>query len=220
MVAVAPAPPPARCRSPRRQLRADRGVRPRPQPAPSTRDTSLYEAADMQASDEAPRPHRCRARPFAQQNVGGTRKRVRRRADLAQSLKDADIKDVLRSFAKISGLNVVIQPGVRGTVTVELESVPWDQALDQILKINNLGYELDGNIMRIAPRTVLENEAKEQQALAQAQALSIPLRTVIKRLSYSSAGRNVADPLDAAAAAAAASSRSAARSPSTAAPTR
>ena len=35
-----------------------------------------------------------------------------------------------------------------GTVTVELESVPWDQALDQILKINNLGYELDGNIMR------------------------------------------------------------------------
>ena len=59
------------------------------------------------------------------------------------SLKDGDIKDVLRSFAQISGLNVVVQPGVTGTVTVELTDVPWDQALEQILKINGLGYELD-----------------------------------------------------------------------------
>jgi type IV pilus assembly protein PilQ len=107
---------------------------------------------------------------------------------ISLSLKDADVREVLRSFAKISGLNVVIQPGVRGTVTVELEAVPWDQALDQILKINNLGYELDGNIMRIAPVTVLEQEARRAQALAQAQSLSIPLRTVVKRLSYSTAG--------------------------------
>jgi type IV pilus assembly protein PilQ len=107
---------------------------------------------------------------------------------ISLSLKDADVREVLRSFAKISGLNVVIQPGVRGTVTVELDSVPWDQALDQILKINNLGYELDGNIMRIAPVAVLEQEARRSQALIQAQSLSIPLRTVVKRLSYSTAG--------------------------------
>jgi type IV pilus assembly protein PilQ len=66
--------------------------------------------------------------------------------------------------------------------------VPWDQALDQILKINNLGYELDGNIMRIAPVSVLEQEARRAQSLSQAQSLSIPLRTVVKRLSYSTAG--------------------------------
>ncbi len=149
------------------------------------RDSSLFEAADMQA-EEAPRPAVSSSAVFAQQNVGGTHKEYVGET-ISLSLKDGDIKDVLRSFAKISGLNVVLQPGVRGTVTVELESVPWDQALDQILKINNLGYELDGNIMRIAPRNVLEAEAKEQQALAQAQALSIPLRTVIKRISYSSA---------------------------------
>jgi type IV pilus assembly protein PilQ len=107
---------------------------------------------------------------------------------ISLSLKDADVREVLRSFAKISGLNIVIQPGVRGTVTVELESVPWDQALDQILKINNLGYELDGNIMRIAPVSVLEQEARRAQSLSQAQSLSIPLRTVVKRLSYSTAG--------------------------------
>ena len=156
-----------------------------PQPASTVRDTSHYEAANMQVS-EAPRPAPVASPAFPQQTVGGPKKEYVG-DPISLSLKDADIKDVLRSFAKISGLNVVLQPGVRGTVTVELESVPWDQALDQILKINNLGYELDGNIMRIAPRNVLESEAKEQQALAQAQALSIPLRTVIKRLSYSTA---------------------------------
>ncbi len=148
------------------------------------RDTSFFESADTQAA-ETPRPSAAPSPVFAQQTVGGTHKEYFGEP-ISLSLKDGDIKDVLRSFAKISGLNVVVQPGVRGTVTVELESVPWDQALDQILKINNLGYELDGNIMRIAPRNVLESEAKEQQALAQAQALSIPLRTVIKRISYSS----------------------------------
>ena len=80
------------------------------------------------------------------------------------SLKDADITEVLRSLARISGLNIVIQPGVSGPVTVELESVPWDQALDQILKINQLGMELEGNILRIAPVSRLAQEAEEQQA--------------------------------------------------------
>ena len=104
------------------------------------------------------------------------------------SLKDGDIKDVLRSFAQISGLNVVVQPGVSGTVTVELTDVPWDQALEQILKINGLGYELDGNIMRVAPTAQLRAEAEERQRLLAAQSLSIPLTTMMKRVSYAGAG--------------------------------
>jgi type IV pilus assembly protein PilQ len=101
---------------------------------------------------------------------------------------NADVTDVLRTFAQISGLNVIVQPGVTGTVTAELENVPWDQALEQILKINNLDYELDGNVMRIAPTNVLKNEANERQQLAAAKALAIPLRTVYQRLSYATAG--------------------------------
>jgi len=184
---AAPATPQAIPASPKLTLAtAPAALSPVPAVRPSRpRDTSLFEAADTQAA-EAPRPLVSPSPVFSPQPVGGTHK-VYVGETISLSLKDGDIKDVLRSFAKISGLNVVVQPGVRGTVTVELESVPWDQALDQILKINNLGYELDGNIMRIAPRSVLENEAKEQQALAQAQALSIPLRTVIKRVSYSKA---------------------------------
>jgi type IV pilus assembly protein PilQ len=105
------------------------------------------------------------------------------------TLKDADVKDVLRSFAQISGLNVVVNPGVSGRVTVELTNVPWDQALEQVLKINNLGYELEGNIMRIAPLAKLREEAEEEQRLRQAQALSIPLSTVMKRVSYADASQ-------------------------------
>jgi len=100
---------------------------------------------------------------------------------------NADVTDVLRTFAQISGLNVIVQPGVTGLVTAELENVPWDQALEQILKINNLDYELDGNVMRIAPTSVLKNEANERQQLAAAKSLAIPLRTVYQRLSYAQA---------------------------------
>ena len=97
---------------------------------------------------------------------------------------NADVTEVLRTFAQISGLNVIVQPGVAGQVTAELDNVPWDQALEQVLKINGLSYELDGNVMRIAPVSVLRQEAQEKQQLVQAQALSIPLRTVFRRLSY------------------------------------
>jgi len=105
------------------------------------------------------------------------------------SVREADVVEVLRMFAQISGLNVVIQPGIAGTVTVELNDVPWDQALEQVLKINGLGFELEGNIMRIAPTQQLRQEAEERQRLEQAKALSVPLNTIIKRLSYANAGQ-------------------------------
>jgi type IV pilus assembly protein PilQ len=106
---------------------------------------------------------------------------------MTMSLRDADIKDVLRSFAQISGLNIVVQPQVSGTVTVELTNVPWDQALDQILKINGLDYQLEGNIMRVAPRQLLQREAQQKAELEAAKALSIPLQTIMRRVSYAAA---------------------------------
>lgn len=160
-------------------------------PAVAPERATAASVADFEAADVANDPAvgtPLAPAPGQSQTVGGGKKQYVGEP-ISLSLKDADVKDVLRSFAKISGLNVVVQPGVRGTVTVELESVPWDQALDQILKINGLGYELDGNIMRIAPTGILEQEARRAQALAQAQALSVPLRTVVKRLSYSTAAQ-------------------------------
>ena len=103
------------------------------------------------------------------------------------SLRKADLVETLRSFATISDLNFVIQPGVGGSVTVELKGVPWDQAMHQILKINNLGMDIDGTIVRIAPLSQLRAEAEEQRRLRQVQQASVPLRTVLKSLSYSTA---------------------------------
>ncbi len=117
----------------------------------------------------------------------GAQARVYSGEPITFSIRDGDIREVLRAIAEISNLNMVIQPGVTGSVTVELKSVPWDQALDQILRINKLGMELEGNILRIAPVSQLREEAEEQQKLKAAQALSVPLKTVIKRLSYATA---------------------------------
>lgn len=68
----------------------------------------------------------------------------------------ADLRMVLRAFAEISGLNFVIDPAVEGTVDVKLTRVPWDQALDVILKSNKLGYVTEGTVVRIVPLDVSE----------------------------------------------------------------
>lgn len=106
---------------------------------------------------------------------------------ITMSMRDGDLVETLRSFAAISGLSIVVQPEVRGTVTVELENIPWDQALEQILRVNKLGYELEGTVMRIAPVSLLKQEAEEQQALEAAKASQVPLKTVLRRLSYATA---------------------------------
>lgn len=106
---------------------------------------------------------------------------------ISMSLKNADLVETLRSFAKISDLNFVIQPGVTGSVTVELKAVPWDQAMEQILKINNLGMDIDGTIVRIAPISKLRAEAEEANRLAASRQQTVPLRTVMRSLSYARA---------------------------------
>ena len=68
---------------------------------------------------------------------------------ISLDLKDADIRDVLLTFSKLARLNMVIDPDVRGSVTVRLENVPWDQALDVILKSNGLGSVLEGSLVRV-----------------------------------------------------------------------
>ena len=99
----------------------------------------------------------------------------------------ADLRAVLRTFAEISGLNVVIDPTIQGTVDVALRDVPWDQALDIILRANKLGYSVDGTIVRIAPLSVLAAEQEEQRKLQDAQALAGDLQVFTRSLSYARA---------------------------------
>jgi type IV pilus assembly protein PilQ len=99
----------------------------------------------------------------------------------------ADLRAVLRTFSEISGLNIVIDPKVQGTVDVALRDVPWDQALDIILRGNGLSYSVDGTIVRIAPVAVLADEEAQRRKLAEEQALAGNLRVLTKTLSYAKA---------------------------------
>jgi type IV pilus assembly protein PilQ len=100
----------------------------------------------------------------------------------------ADLRTVLRTFADISGLNIVIDQAVQGAVDVSLREVPWDQALDIILRDHKLGYSVDGTIVRIAPMTVLADEESQRRKLADERALSGELEVLTRPLSYAKAG--------------------------------
>ena len=106
---------------------------------------------------------------------------------ISLELKDADIKDVLRTFAKITGLNIVVDPDVTGSVTVNLENVPWDQCLDIVLRINRLDYVVENNVLRVAKVERLTQEKQAIAALREQDEAAKPMRTVTKALSYAKA---------------------------------
>jgi type IV pilus assembly protein PilQ len=98
----------------------------------------------------------------------------------------ADLRMVLRSFAQLSGLNLVIDPAVDGTVDIKLTQVPWDQALDVILKSSKLTYITEGNVVRIVPVSVVIAENKEQEERTRSAAKStLAVRTFT--LNYATA---------------------------------
>jgi type IV pilus assembly protein PilQ len=104
------------------------------------------------------------------------------------NLKDADLEDLFRLFKEISGLNVVLDQAVKGkTITIALDEVPWDQAMAMVLKTQNLGSTLEGNILRVAPLQKLAQEeaAKRQYKEAQEEAGELIQRARV--LSYATA---------------------------------
>ena len=106
---------------------------------------------------------------------------------ISVNLKDVDLKDFFRLIHEISGLNVVLDPNVHGTLTVVLDDVPWDQALDIVLKNNDLARELEGNVLRIATVDTLKKEADGRRAQVEAEALAVEKVSVTRFLSYAHA---------------------------------
>jgi type IV pilus assembly protein PilQ len=106
---------------------------------------------------------------------------------ISVNLKDVDLKDFFRLIHEISGLNVVLDPNVKGTLTIVLDEVPWDQALDLVLQNNGLDKQLNGNVLRVATRATLKNEAETQRDLEKAQAEAVAPVTVTRVLSYAKA---------------------------------
>jgi type IV pilus assembly protein PilQ len=100
------------------------------------------------------------------------------------NFKDLDLKDFFRLIHEISGLNVVLDPSVKGSVTIVLDDVPWDQALAIVLDNNGLACTLQGNVLRIATLETMKTEAESRRAQQDAQALAVPKQTITRYLSY------------------------------------
>ncbi|MBI1983355.1 MAG: type IV pilus secretin PilQ, partial [Acidobacteria bacterium] len=103
---------------------------------------------------------------------------------ISLNLKDVDLKDFFRLIHEISGLNIIVDPNVTGNVTLVLDAVPWDQALDIVLKNNRLGRALEGNVLRIARLETLTAEQEAVVKLAAAREEAQPLVTVFRPVNY------------------------------------
>ena len=106
---------------------------------------------------------------------------------ISVNLKDVDLKDFFRLIHEISGLNVVLDPNIKGTLTIVLDEVPWDQALELVLRNNSLDKQLEGNVLRVATRETLKKEAEIRRDLAKAQAEAVDQVTTTRVLSYAKA---------------------------------
>ncbi len=106
---------------------------------------------------------------------------------ISLDFKDGDLQDIFRLFSDISGLNVVVNPGVTGKVTLKLNEVPWGRALELILKTNGLGCVLEDNVIRIARLTDLQKEEGDRRKLDEEKALAGQLIDYTRRISYAKA---------------------------------
>src|SRR5262249_12001650 len=101
--------------------------------------------------------------------------------------KAIDIADLFRFMADISGLNIILDPSVKGAVTLKLTDVPWDQAFDLIAKNQGLGYTVEGNVIRVAPYAKFAQEARARSEAEAQQTLNGLLITQIIPLNYAKA---------------------------------
>jgi len=127
------------------------------------------------------------AQPTLNQVVPGTGEKKYTGAPISMDFEDTDLRSVLRVFSETSGLNIIIDPAVQGRVNMVLNEVPWDQALETILRANQLTYTVDGTIVRILPLSVYKQEQEQQAEISKAKALAGELHVQTFALSYAKA---------------------------------
>ncbi|MEA3639677.1 MAG: type IV pilus secretin PilQ [Lamprobacter sp.] len=107
---------------------------------------------------------------------------------LSLNFQDIEVRAVLQLLADFTGLNLIASDTVSGSITLRLKEVPWDQALDVILKTKGLSMRQSGNVVMVAPAAELaERERFELEALKQIKELA-PLRTEFVQINYAKAG--------------------------------
>jgi type IV pilus secretin PilQ/predicted competence protein len=159
-----------------------RPTQPQPAKVPAARPSSTPGASPSSAVAQQP--------PVtASQQITGVPDKKYQGHPISMDFQGVDLRSVLRTFAEISGLNMVIDPDVQGTVDIVLNEVPWDQALEVILRGNQLDYTVDGTIVRIAKIDTLKKEQEQRQQLTKVQAEAGTLAFQTFSLSYAKAGQ-------------------------------
>jgi type IV pilus assembly protein PilQ len=133
----------------------------------------------------APAPAAQRA-PGNRHSTLGRKRYTGRRIDL--DFKGADIHNILRLLADVGQVNVVVADDVRGEITIKMRDVPWDQALDVVLRSKGLGSVREGNLLRVAPLALLEKELEAEIARQKQIAEVVPVETRLIGVSYAEAG--------------------------------
>jgi type IV pilus assembly protein PilQ len=113
------------------------------------------------------------------------------------NVKDIDIRNLLGAIAEISKKNIIVADDVRGSVTIKLRNVPWDQALDIVLKSKGLGREDVGNIIRVAPIETLRAEQKAAAEAYKNRQATEPLKVRLIPVNYAKADQLTAQLKDA-----------------------
>ncbi|RJQ40491.1 MAG: type IV pilus secretin PilQ [Nitrospiraceae bacterium] len=103
---------------------------------------------------------------------------------ISLDFQDADIGPIFRLLADISGYNFVIDPAVKGKITLKLMNVPWDQALDIVLQTFGLGKSVEGNIVWIAPVSMFAKMSDEKTKAKDVEEKAEDLMQEIIRINY------------------------------------
>jgi type IV pilus assembly protein PilQ len=172
-----PAPPAARVDDPKKEAKPVSTAAPAPSLPPPSPPQEKQEASAVKAPQED---------KFKPKTIT-TEEEKYSGEPISLKFKDADLRDVVLYLAEFANLNVVFDPDVRGTVTCDLTLLPWDQALDIVLRYNRMGKTIEGNVLRIAPIGILTREDEDLRKLKESKELAGPLQVKTITLSYSKA---------------------------------
>ncbi len=114
----------------------------------------------------------------------GSDKKVYTGRRVTLEFSDADIRKIFQLIAEVSNLNFLIADDVKGTISIKLVNVPWDQALDAILQSKDLEMKREGNIVQIKPKGKFVTQEQEQLAAKLQREKSAPTRTVVWDINY------------------------------------
>ncbi|MBI5195162.1 MAG: secretin and TonB N-terminal domain-containing protein, partial [Nitrospirae bacterium] len=149
------------------------------QDASASADESAKEALKEKpavAAQEEPKASKPEAAPQAGAKYTGEK--------ISLDFQDADLLHIFRLLADVSGYNIVVHPEVKGKFSMRILNVPWDQALDIILRNYSLSKIVEGNIIRIAPTNVLAREGEDLAKAKEAEIKSGDIETRVYPINY------------------------------------